>query len=195
MPKGKSNFQRKTLIYIALVLGLIGLAYYFKSQFVVAWVNGQPISRMAYTNELQKLAKTQALDNLLVKKMIISEAKKQNLSVDQAEVDQAMQTIADRTKAQGSNLDDLLKAQGISLQEVREEVRLQKLLEKMVGEVTVADDQITSYWESNQALYPEKTLDEVKDEITIQLKQQELVNKIQELIGRLQAEAKVVQWL
>ncbi|MBU2051954.1 SurA N-terminal domain-containing protein, partial [Patescibacteria group bacterium] len=135
MPKGKSNFQRKTLIYIALVLGLIGLAYYFKSQFVVAWVNGQPVSRMAYTNELQKLAKTQALDNLLVKKMIISEAKKQNLSVDQAEVDQAMQTISDRTKAQGSNLDDLLKAQGISLQEVREEVRLQKLLEKMVGEV------------------------------------------------------------
>lgn len=195
MPKGKSNFQRKTLIYIALVLGLIGLAYYFKSQFVVAWVNGQPISRMAYANELQKLAKTQALDNLLVKKMIISEAKKQNLSVDQAEVDQAMQTIADRTKAQGSNLDDLLKAQGISLQEVREEVRLQKLLEKMVSEVTVADDQITSYWESNQALYPEKTLDEVKDEITIQLKQQELVNKIQELIGRLQAEAKVVKWL
>ncbi|MBU2051990.1 hypothetical protein KKH13_02175, partial [Patescibacteria group bacterium] len=92
-------------------------------------------------------------------------------------------------------LDDLLKAQGISLQEVREEVRLQKLLEKMVSEVTVADDQITSYWESNQALYPEKTLDEVKDEITAQLKQQELVNKIQELIGRLQAEAKVVQWL
>ena len=65
----------------------------------------------------------------------------------------------------------------------------------MVGEITVAEDQISSYFKDNQAaLYKDLTLDEVKNDISEQLKQQELINKIQELIAKLQAEAQVVKW-
>jgi len=144
---------------------------------------------------LEKLAKNQAVDSLLTKQLIIAEAAKQKITVAKEEVDEAMTNIEERAKTQGTTLDELLTAQGVSLQSVREEVKLQKLLEKMVGEITVAEDQISSYFKDNQAaLYKDLTLDEVKNDISEQLKQQELINKIQELIAKLQAEAQVVKW-
>jgi len=188
MPAKKSNrLSRKHFVYLAIILGLSGLLYFFKDRFVVAWVNGKPITRIAYVRELEKLAKNQAVDSLLTKQLIIAEAAKQKITVAKEEVDEA--------KTQGTTLDELLTAQGVSLQSVREEVKLQKLLEKMVGEITVAEDQISSYFKDNQAaLYKDLTLDEVKNDISEQLKQQELINKIQELIAKLQAEAQVVKW-
>lgn len=196
MPAKKSNrLPRKLFVYIAIALGLIGLVYFFKDQFVITWVNGRPITRIAYVRELEKLAKNQALDSLLTKQLIKDEAAKQKITVAKEEIDGAMTNIEERAKAQGTTLDELLTAQGISLASVREEVRLQKLLEKMVGEVTVAPEQIQTYFDDNlTTLYKGKTLDEVKNEIEEQLKQQELINKIQELIAKLQTEAKIVNW-
>lgn len=181
---------------LAIVLGLVGLLYYFKDQFIVAWVNGRPVSRSAYVAELQRLAGNQALDSLLVKQLISAEAAKQKISVSREEVDGAVTTIEERAKEQGTSLDELLQAQNISLAAVREEVRLQKLLEKMVGPVAVGEEEVKNYFEENRkALYPDKTIDEVKEEISTQLQQEGLINKIQALISRLQAEAKVVKWL
>ncbi len=196
MPAKKSNrFPRKLFVYLAIAVGLIGLLYYFKDRFVISWVNGKPITRIAYVRELEKLAKNQALDSLLTKQLIKDEAAKQKVTVAKEEIDKAIANIEERAKAQGTTLDQLLIAQGVSLQSVREEIRLQKLLEKMVGEITVADEQIKSYFDDNKAaLYKNQTLEAVKDEIGEQLKQQELINKIQELIAKLQSEAKVVSW-
>lgn len=196
MPAKKSNFNRKRLILIAVGLGLIGLLYYFKNQFIVAWVNGRPITRFAYTRELQKLAKNQAMDSLLTKRLILAEAAKNKITVSREEIDQAITSIEERTKAQGANLDELLLAQGINREALREEIRLQKLLEKMVGDITIDEEQINTYFKDNQAtLFKDKKFDEVKGEITDQLKQQSLIGKIQELIARLQSEAKIVNWL
>ena len=198
MPAKKSNrfkFSRKLFVYLAIALGLVGLFYFFKDRFIVAWVNGKPVTRIAYVRELEKLAKNQALDSLLTKQLIKEEAAKQKVTVAKEEVDEAMNTISERATAQGTSLDELLAAQGITLASVREEVRLQKLLERMVGEITVAEEQIKTYFEDNKTtLYKDLTLEEVRDDISEQLKQQELINKIQELIGRLQAEAQVIKW-
>ena len=195
MPDKKSKSNRQLFMVIALGLGLAGLLYYFKSQFVVAWVNGRPITRSAYVQELEKIAKSQALDSLLTKQLIRQEAAKNKVTVADDEINQTITSIDEKAKIQGSSLEQLLLAQSISLDQVKEEIRLQKLLEKLVGPVTVADDIITSYWQDNQkALYPAKKFEEVKTEITDQLTQQELINKIQELIGRLQSEAKIVNW-
>lgn len=195
MVKRKVNFQKKLFIYLAIAIGLIGLLYYFKNQFVVAWVDGRPISRASYVAEMEQLAKKQALDSLITKQLILKEAAKQKVSVSEDELNQAMQQIEDRAKAQGSSLDEILTTQGLSRVAVRQEVRLQKLLEKMVGDIAVTDEQIQNYWDSNKAMFPGQTLDQVKDQITNQLKQQDLMNKVQELISRLQSQAKIVKWL
>ena len=196
MKQKKVNSKRRLIIIAAIVIGLAGLLFYFKNQFIIAWVNGRPITRFAYNQELQKLAKNRAIGSLLTKKLILAEAAKNKITVKQEEIDSAIKDIDERAQAQGANLDELLQAQGVSKESLLEEIRLQKLLEKLVGEVTVNDDQISGYFKENQTiLFEGKKLDEVKDQISEQLKQQELINKIQELIARLQAEAKVVNWL
>ncbi len=193
-PKPRLKLGRQHLVILAVVLGAIGLLYFFKSAFIVGWVNGRPLTRSAYVGELEKLAKTQAFDSLVTKQLILNEAKKQKVSVAKSEIDDAMKNIDDRAKAQGSSLDELLTAQGISRQSVEEEVRLQKLLEKMVGQVDVGEDEITAYWNQNKDMYKDQKFEDVKDQIKDQLKQQALIGKIQELISRLQSEAKIVNW-
>lgn len=200
MPTKKSKFKfapnRKYLILAAFLLGLIGLIYYFKSWFIVAWVNGRPITRMTYVAELSKIAKTQALDSLLTKQLINEEANKRKVSVSKEEIDVAIKSIEERATAQGTSLDELLKAQNVSLDSVREEIRLQKLLEKMVEKAEASEEEIKTYFDENKAvLFADKKFDEVKKDIAAQLQQQNLVNKMQELIAKLQSEAKVVQWL
>lgn len=180
----------------AVVLALAGLLYYFKSQFVVAWINGYPISRSAYVRELERLAKNQAVDSLITKRLIVAEAAKNKLTVTNEEIEAALTSIDNKAKEQGTNLEDLLTAQGVSRDSLKEEIRLQKLLEKLVGEISINDEEVEKYFDDNRkVLYLEKKFDEVKNEIKEQLKQQQLINKIQELIARLQNEAKIVNWL
>lgn len=194
--KSKFTLRRQYLIFAAIIISLAGLMYFFKSRFIVAWVNGRPISRTAYVNELQKIAKNQALDSLMTKHLISAEAAKGRVSVSSEEIETALAMIDERAKEQGTNLDDLLIAQGITRQSLTEEIRLQKLLEKLVGEVTVADEEITGYFDANrELLYKDKKLDEIREEIKEQLQQQAMIAKIQELIARLQSEAQIVNWL
>lgn len=187
----KINFK-----LVAVILALAGLLYYFKSQFVVAWINGYPISRSAYVHELERLAKNQAMDSLITKRLIVAEAAKNKLTVTNEEIEAALISIDNKAKEQGTNLEDLLTAQGVSRDSLKEEIRLQKLLEKLVGEISINDEDVEKYFDDNRkVLYLEKKFDEVKNEIKEQLKQQQLINKIQELIARLQNEAKIVNWL
>jgi hypothetical protein len=200
MPIKKSKFglklNRKLLIVLIFGLSFAGLLYFFKDQFIVAWVNGQPISRQAYVAELTKLAKNQALDSLLTKQQIKQEASRQKVSVANEEIDAAIKNIEARASEQGTSLEELLTVQDISMANLREEIRLQKLLEKMVGEITIPEDKIQSYYDSNKEMFfGDKTVDEAREEIETQLRQQELINKIQELIARLRNEAKIVKWL
>jgi FKBP-type peptidyl-prolyl cis-trans isomerase (trigger factor) len=189
-----TKLSRKYLVIVAIVIGVAGLLYFFKSAFIVGWVNGRPLTRTAYVRELEKLAKTQAFDSLVTKQLIVAEANKQNISVNRAEIDESMTNIDARAQEQGSNLDQLLAAQGISRKQVEEEVRLQKMLEKMVGAVGVSDEEVNAYWEQNKEMYPDQKLDDVKEDIKDQLTQQTMIGKIQELITRLQSEAKIVNW-
>lgn len=190
----KIKLNAKFFRYVLIGLGIVGLLYYFKGSFVVTWVNGKPITRMAYVKELEKIGKAQAVDSLVTKMLIEMEAKKQGVVVEQGEIDEAFKTIEEQAKTQGSSLDELLELQGFTKEEVAKEIRLQKTLEKLVGEDQVAEEEINEYWETNQSYYGEETFEDVKEEIKDQLKQQKQIGKMQELITRLKTEAQIVNW-
>jgi len=183
------------LIRGAIVIGVLGLLFYFKNWFVVAWVNNRPITRVAYMSEVDRLAGQQALSTLITKKLILLEAKKRNLTVSQDELNAEMTTIEGIAQQQGMSLDDLLKQQDLTRPVLLEEIRIQKLLEKMAGPVEVSDEELQAYWQENQTLYPEQTFDQVKIQLTNQLEQQKISDAVQALISKLQQDSKVVTWL
>lgn len=181
----------------AWVLVLLLALYYFRGQFVVAMVNGQPIFRSALVRELERQSGQQVLDTLILKTVIMQEAAKQKVSVMPNEVDDEIAKLEETFKNRGQDLESALAVQGMTRADLKEQMMLQKLVEKMVDQtVEVSDDEVKKYMDENKAFLPKDAKpDELKAEIKSQLEQQKKTAKVQEWVTKLKDEAKVEHWL
>lgn len=191
--------KKKTLAIGLIVIAVLGLAVYFRNVFVVAVVNGQPISRLSYINETEAVylsdarvtAGKQALNQLVTKTLIYQEASKRNIVISDKEVDAEVATVR-KTVEKSQKLEDALAAQGDTLKAYRERIRIQKMLEKLVGKVTVVDKDVTDYIEKNKSTLPQDLSEaELKKQVRSSLEQQKFSEKVQTLITDLQKKAKV----
>lgn len=185
---------RKSYLIAGLVLlGLLALAWYYRSLFVVATVNGQPITRLSYIQELERMSGQQALNALVTKSLILQEAREKNVSVNDDEVNKEIKQIEDNLKQQGQDLTSVLALQGLTQDALREQIYLQKLVEKMVGDkVKVTDEEVSSYIESNQETLPEgQSEEEQRQNVREQLRQQKLNEQVQTWLQELQQKAQI----
>lgn len=186
----------KNVKLAAVGLGIIILAYLLKGQIVAAWINGQPIWRWDYNQTMTKIAGKQALDNLTTRSLVLAEVKKQKITVSKEEIADEITRLEEMLTNQGQNLDELLAAQNLTRKDITEEIRLQKLIEKLVGPVEVTDEEVAAYIEENKTMFDKTTnLEELKPSIKKQLEQQQLSEKMQEILSRLQEEAKILNWV
>lgn len=190
----KLPISRKYLLPVLAIIVLMGIGAFLLSKWmVVANVNGESISRAEYTQELEKTAGKQVLEGLTTKKIIEQEAKKKNVSVSSQEIDTEIKKLDDQLKSQGQSLDQILSFQGLNREGLREQIMIQKTVEKLVGsDVKVSTQEVDTYIEQNSELAGENTdLDELKKKAEEQLKQQKIDTKIQELIQNLRKNAKI----
>ena len=98
---------------------------------------------------------------------------------------------------QGQNMDQLLVAQEMTRQDLAEQVRLQKIVEKLLGgEIEVTDQEVKDYFEKNKTSMPKDAkLDDFQEEIKGNLRQQKLGEKIQSWMKTLQENAKINYFL
>lgn len=193
MPK----FSNKTLSIIFVIALVVFGLYLFKDSYIAAVVNGKPIFRPTLHMELEKQAGKQALEGLITKTLVFQEAQKQNIEVTQDEVDAQLSKIEESLVAQGQTLDGVIALQGLTKADVIEQVRLQLLIEKMVGDsVEVTDEEIADYMEQNADFLPEDANEEeLKVSVKEQLKQQKLSAEIQTWIQGIQEEAEIKNYL
>jgi len=123
----------KTFKWLAVGLALIGLLYYFKANLVVAIVNNKPVWRTNYNKEINRLAGKQALESLLVKTLIMQEAKKQKAFISDEEINNEIKQAEEYSQQQGMELDQLLELQGMKKEDLINTIKLNKLVEKMAG--------------------------------------------------------------
>ena len=187
------KLRKSSVITGLIVVIIITLLYIFRSAFVVALVNGQPISRLTLYHDLEQQSGKQVLNTIITKTLIMQEATKQHVTVSQSEVDNQIKQIQQNLAKQGQKLDQVLSAQGMSRQSLQEQIRLQKLAEKMVGKnVTVSDKEVQDYIDKNKDSLPQG-----QDEKTMQasvrdrLKTQKLNDKFQAWLEGLQKSAKI----
>jgi len=185
---GKKNLG----IFLAVVFLAVAL-YYFRGQFIVATVNGQPIWRFTLINELEKQGGKQTLEGLITKTLIFQEAKKQKVNVSEEEISQEIKKIEESLTSQGQDLNQALAAQGTNLDELRQQIRIQKIVEKILGkDIEVTDGEVETYIEENQDFFPEDTDTEgAREEIKSQLKQQKISEEFEAWIGGLYGQAKI----
>jgi FKBP-type peptidyl-prolyl cis-trans isomerase (trigger factor) len=196
MKTQKIKPSSKNLRLAIVGLGVIILAFLLKNQVVAAWVNGQPIWRWDYNKTVVKIAGKQAMDNLTTQSLVVTEAKKQKINVTKEEINDEIKRLEDMLTSQGQNLDELLAAQNLTRKDIMEEVKLQKMIEKLVGPVEVAEEEVDTYIKDNKTMFDKTAnMEELRPSIKKQLEQQKLSEKIQDLVGKLQTEAKILQWI
>lgn len=189
--------KKSYIILILAILILGALLYYFRSVFVAAVVNGQPISRMEVVHETEKQSGKQALNTLVRNTLIEQEAKKQNVTVDEKEIDAEIKKVEGTLAKQGQKIDQVLELQGMTKADLRKLIRLDKLVGKMVGkDIKISDKEVTDYIEKNKDMMP-KDQDEatLKKSVADRLKQQALNDKVKVWLENLEKNSKTVYFV
>ncbi len=165
----------------ALML-LAVLLFIGKSFLVAATVNGSPISRWSVIKELEKQSGKAALEGIIQKKLIDHQLQKEGVMVSQTEIDAEIKIIEQEVSGQGGTLKAALEAQGVTEESLREQITIQKKLEKVLADkVTVSDADLEAYKKQNEVKLPEGQKEE---DFNAELKQQLKRQKFQEVAGQ-----------
>ncbi len=189
-----SNKLRQPKIFVPLIIIIIfGILYYFKGLFIVAIVNGNPISRISLIRELERRDGKQVLSSLVAQELILQEAKKKNVNVDKKEIDDETKKAEAGLAKQGQNLDQALAIQGLTRKDFIKQLEIEKLVEKIFAkEIQVSDKEVSDYVEQNKTTIPaEMKLEDVRSAVKKQLEQQKLSVKVQPWLQNLQKNAKI----
>lgn len=181
-------------VFVPLIIIVIAvLLVLFKSAFVVAVVNGQPISRAQYNQMLEAQAGKQVMNALVTQKLIEEYAASKNVIVNQSEIDSQVKTIQTQLAQQGQTLDTALAAQGMSKDDFMTQLRLQALVKKLLADkIKVSDKEISDYIDKNKDSLPTGESDaQIKSQVAQQLQQQKLSQQAQLLVQQLQQKAQI----
>lgn len=141
---------------LILVAGLLIGAYAVSQALIVATVNGQPISRLSYIKEMESQTGERTLDNLITQELIVQQADKEGVVVEEQEVEGEIETVRATLTEQGQDLEQLLELQGMTLDELRVQIRLQKMLGRLAQVAEdVSADELAVYIETNKDMFPE----------------------------------------
>jgi len=188
-----SEVPRKYIVAGAVAIVALTLGGYMLSKWmIVAKVNGDTITRTEYTAELEKTAGKQVLEGLTTKKIIEQEAKSKGITVSDEEIDAEIKKIEQQLTSQGQSLDQILALQGLTKEGLRDQIIVQKTVEKLVGDVQIATQEIDAYIEQNQELAGENTdLKTLRATAEADLKQQKTDQSIQKLLQDLRKKATI----
>ena len=187
--KFKSN--KGFILGIAAVI-ILSILYLSKGLFVAAVVNGQPISRISVVRDLEKRSGAETLDSLITQALIFQEAKKQNVTVTDEEIDSVLKEIEASLKDQGG-LEELLLLQGMTKEDLVNQIQLQKLIEKRLADkVSVTDSEVSEYIKTNSETLPQDaTEEEINELVKNQLEQQKLSSEIELWLTELKQKANI----
>lgn len=190
-PLARQAKRTKFIIGFIIVIGI--LLYFFRGLFVVAIVNGKPITRIEVIQQLEKQGGKKALDQLITKDLIFQEADKQSVKIGSKEIDDQMKKIDENLAKQGQNLDTALAAQGMTRVDLEDQIRIQKIVEKIfTKDIGVSNKEASDFVEQNKASFVEGTPQSVMiEQAKEQIRQQKLSAKFQPWLKDLQQKAKI----
>lgn len=173
----------KTAIIIAIIVPLGVLGYVFKGFFIAATVDNSPISRLAIIQKIEKSSGKNVLNSLITEKLIQNEARAKKIIVSNDEINAEIKKIEDQIKAQGGAFGAALSAQGMTMDELKKQIILQKQVEKLLGDkLNVTDEEAAKYIKDNKV-----PVDQAKDD----LRNQKLNQEASILITTLKSESKI----
>lgn len=189
--------RRKTVRLVSIILGLIIGVFVTVKYLIAATVNGRPISRFAVLKQLESQGGAQVLDELITKSLILQEANRQNISISESDIDAEVDKLRELFESQGQTLEQVLTLQGQELKSLTEDIRFRLLIERMLeNDLNVTEEEIKNYFEENKDFFAEDAVfNEVRDQVSEQLKEQKLSESFQEFITELRSNASIKKFV
>ncbi len=187
------NIPKKNLYVVLTVAVVLALLYYFRGLFIVATVNGKPITRLEVVKELEKQSGQEVVESLISKNLILQEAQRKNVTVSEKETNAEMKKIEKTFSDQGQSFDQALKAQNLTRQELQERLRVELLVEKLVKDkVQVTEAEIDDFLRTNEATLPTNlSQEQLRQGAKQQLESRELNQAAQKLLTELKQKANI----
>lgn len=187
------NARIGVLLVVVAILGF--LLYQNKQIFVVASVNGQPVWRWELDAKLTSRYGSQTLDEISSELLIHQAAQSKGITVTQAEVTQKVSDIEKSLQGK-TTLADALTQQGMTMTDLRNQIELQALMEKMnTAPVTVSDQEIADYIDKNKSFLTATDEAGMKAEATKAVSDSKKTQALQTLFADLKAKAKISKFL
>ncbi|MDO8663825.1 MAG: SurA N-terminal domain-containing protein, partial [Candidatus Wildermuthbacteria bacterium] len=159
--------------------------------FIAATVNGSIISRLSVILELEKASGEATLSSLITQKLINDEAGKKGVAISNDEINAEIKKVEEQIMAQGGTLEQALTSQGMTQEEFRKQVVIQKELEKILADkIQITEAEIDQYIKDNKITIPAGQEASYKKQIGEQLQQQKLSSEAKTLIDSLKSQAK-----
>lgn len=185
----------KYQIVVLVVVALLIAGYFINTKLTVATVNGEAISRLKLISLLEKQGGKQVLDSLVTETLIMQEAKKQNVEVNDEELAKKVKSIEDRFVGQQQSFDEILAMQGMTRDDLNDQIRLQLLVEKMAsGSADISEAEIDKYIADNKEMMPEETdttTEEFRNQIKDSLKSEKSNTQINDWLLNLKTKAEI----
>ncbi len=183
------------MIITLAVIVLAILLWKFKTLFVVAIVNGRPVTRYELEQKLMGRYGKQTLDEIVSERLVTEKAQEDKVMVTANNIEAK---IADLTKmlAGRTSLEAALEQQGMTMEEFRRQVYLQALVEKIAEpQVKIDDKEIADYIEQNQGFMTATEEGAIREEAVTALKRQKTSEIFAKIFADLKAKAKVINLL
>jgi foldase protein PrsA len=153
----KKNASRAWMA-VSLVLAVLLIVVLIQPPFqngngAVATVNGDKINKDDLYNKLVEAGGPQTLDTMITDKLVSQELDKTGITITQADLDKEFAKIKASFPSE-EEFNQTLTSYSMTVDDLKKtlpaQVKLTKLLEK---KVTVTDDDVKKYYETNQAAY------------------------------------------
>jgi len=182
------KIKRLHILIGTLVVLAIVLLYIFRGLFVAALVNGEPIARLSVVKQLEKHFGQDVSDHLITQKLITQEAREQNITVSEADINAELEDFESRLAEQERTLDEFLTINKLSREEFLEQLELKIMIDRLIGEIEVTDEEVNEFIEQNSEIYSDELDPEL---VRQQLETEKYDQRYNELLTKLREEAQI----
>ncbi|RJR25687.1 hypothetical protein C4578_01115 [Candidatus Microgenomates bacterium] len=189
----KINTFSLIFVLMVVILGLLG--YLFRDRIFAATVNGKPIFRYELNERMVKTFGKEVLENLIVERLVAEEAAKNSIAVTSDEVDEEVKKVSE-SLGPDTKLEDILKFQGMTLEDFKEQMRLKIQVNKLLAnEVVISDEEIADFVENNSQSLTAADDEGKKEEARNILKEQKINQAFGTWIDELMKNSKITRYL
>lgn len=191
--KAREQFQKHQIIYsvlftlVGLAILIVGLFFLRKDFFIVGSINGELVTTPQFYSRMLAENGEATFESMVRDTLIKQEAKKQKITVSEAEIDEKIKEIENRFGG-SVGLQQALATNNATMEQLREQIKNQITVEKLLAEkIKVSDKEAEDYIKQNK----QATEGLKKEEVLQMLRSNKLNEEFDKWFGEIRKNASI----